>query len=130
MMTRPPRTTVLFRPTGEHELALIVASGYTAFPPRLSWQPIFYPVLFEEYATQIARNWNTRDGKHGYVTRFAVRTTFLARYQIHQVGSHLHQEYWIPAEDLGDFNRNLVGPIEVVAEYLPQEQAGETHQLK
>jgi hypothetical protein len=96
----------------------------------LSWQPIFYPVLFEEYATQIARNWNTQDGTRGYVTRFAVRTTCLARYQNHQVGNRLHQEYWIPAEDLEDFNRNVVGPIEVIAEYLPQDQAGETSQLK
>jgi hypothetical protein len=83
----------------------------------LSWQPIFYPVLFEEYATQIARDWNACDGKRGYVTRFAVRTAFLSRYQIHQVGSAIHQEYWIPAEDLEEFNRNLVGPIEVIAEF-------------
>jgi hypothetical protein len=110
-------TTILYRPTGEHELALIQASGYIAFPPRLSWQPIFYPVLYEAYATQIARDWNARDGKHGYVTRFAVHTAFLARYQIHQVGSALHQEYWIPAEDLEEFNHHLVGPIEVIAEF-------------
>jgi hypothetical protein len=49
-------TTILYRPTGEHELALIAESDYSAFPPRLSWQPIFYPVLFEEYAAQIARD--------------------------------------------------------------------------
>ena len=110
-------TTILYRPTGEQELALVRASGYSAFPPRLSWQPIFYPVLIEEYATQIARDWNARDGKRGYVTRFAVRTAFLSRYQIHQVGSAIHQEYWIPAEDLEEFNRNLVGPIEVIAEF-------------
>jgi hypothetical protein len=55
-------TVVLFRPTGPHELALIEESGYSAFPPRLFWQPIFYPVLNEAYATQIARDWNARDG--------------------------------------------------------------------
>jgi hypothetical protein len=120
-MTKPNETTILYRPTGEHELALIQASGNTAFPPRLSWQPIFYPVLFEEYAAQIARDWNARDGKRGYVTRFTVHTAFLAHYQIHQVGSSLHQEYWIPAEDLEEFNRNLVGPIEVIAEFASPE---------
>jgi hypothetical protein len=125
-MERTQETTTLYRPTGEQELALIAASGYTAFPPRLSWQPIFYPVLFEEYAVQIARDWNARDGKRGYVTRFAVRTAFLARYQIHQVGSRLHQEYWIPAEDLEDFNQNVVSPIEVIAEFLPPDHANET----
>lgn len=127
-MTNVSETTTLYRPTGEQELALIQASGNTVFPPRLSWQPIFYPVLFEEYATQIARDWNARDGKRGYVTRFAVRTAFLARYQIHQVGSIRHQEYWIPAEDLGEFNRNLVGPIEVIAEYTSQDHSRETTQ--
>src|SRR5205807_9733271 len=92
-------TTMLFRPTGPKELALIQESGYTAFPPRLFWQPIFYPVLNEEYATQIARDWNARDGNSGYVTRFQVRTSLLRNYEIHQVGGVLHQEYWIPAED-------------------------------
>lgn len=70
-------TIVLFRPTGSHELALIQESGWTAFPPRLFWQPIFYPVLNEHYAIQIAREWNARDGNSGYVTRFRVRSDFL-----------------------------------------------------
>ena len=26
-------------------------------------------------------------------------------------------EYWIPAEELADFNRNIVGQIEVIAEF-------------
>jgi hypothetical protein len=110
-------TTMLFRPTGPKELALIQESGYTTFPPRLFWQPIFYPVLNEEYATQIARDWNAQDGNSGYVTRFQVRTDFLRRYEVHQVGSAIHQEYWIPAEDLEEFNRNIVGKIEVIAEF-------------
>jgi len=110
-------TVVLFRPTGPHELALIEESGYSAFPPRLFWQPIFYPVLNEAYATQIARDWNARDGNSGYVTRFRVRRYFLHRYEVHQVGSAIHQEYWIPAEDLEEFNQQIVGKIEVVAEF-------------
>ena len=110
-------TIVLFRPTGSQELALIQESGSTAFPPRLFWQPIFYPVLNEEYATQIARDWNARDGNSGYVTRFRVRSDFLRRYEVHQVGGAVHQEYWIPAEDLEEFNHQIVGKIEVVAEF-------------
>lgn len=31
------------------------------FPPRLLDQPFFYPVLNEEYASQIARKWNKDD---------------------------------------------------------------------
>src|SRR5690242_10433985 len=110
-------TTVLFRPVGSEELALIQESNSTQFPPRLFWQPIFYPVLNESYAVQIARDWNARDGKSGYVTCFHIRTSFLQRYQVHQVGSTIHQEYWIPAEDLEEFNRNIVGRIEMIAEF-------------
>ena len=118
MKTEP--TVTLFRPVGQAELDLIRAGGWRAFPPRLPHQPIFYPVLNEEYATQIARDWNTKDaasGYRGYVTRFRVRRAILDRYPVRQVGGAVHQEYWIPAEELPEFNANLVGPIEVIAEF-------------
>ena len=111
------RTVTLFRPTGERELALIRDSGWRTFPPRLPDQPLFYPVLNEEYATQIARDWNTKDGGTGYVLRFQVEANFLARYGVQTVGTRVHQEYWIPAEDLDEFNRNLIGSIEIVASF-------------
>lgn len=114
--------TVLFRPVGQKELDLIRDTDYSAFPPRLPFQPIFYPVLNEEYALQIARDWNTKDqssGYVGYVTRFWVKTEFLANYAVQTVGSSQHQEYWIPAEDLLAFNQNIVGKIEVIAEFRP-----------
>ena len=112
-------TTILFRPAGQHELDLIIESGSKEFPPRLREQPIFYPVLNEEYATQIARDWNAKynNPKRGYVTRFQVCKSFLERFQVQTVGSSVHQEYWIPAEDLLELNRNIVGPIEVIAEF-------------
>jgi len=55
-------TTTLYRPVGQEELNLIRNSDYREFPPRLPHQPIFYPVINEEYATQIARDWNTKSG--------------------------------------------------------------------
>jgi len=60
------QTTILYRPVGRGELELIRASGFREFPPRLPEQPIFYPVLTEEYATQIARDWNTKDERSGF----------------------------------------------------------------
>ncbi|WP_258723439.1 hypothetical protein [Cellulomonas sp. NS3] len=107
----------LWRPTGPEELALVEASGWSAWPPRLPEQPIFYPVLNEEYATKIAREWNVPQSGVGYVTRFQVRREFLDRYEVQQAGGQTILEYWIPAEDLDEFNDNLVGPIEVTAEY-------------
>jgi len=109
--------TTLYRPVGPQELALIAASGYREFPPRLPEQPIFYPVLDENYAHQIARQWNLPDSGAGYVTRFTVRSDFLARYATQTVGAATHRELWIPAEELAEMNRHIVGPIEVIAKY-------------
>src|ERR1043165_4012030 len=111
------KTSTLFRPVGPKELELIAARGYREFPPRLPEQPIFYPVLNEEYARQIARDWNVRASGSGYVTRFTVRCEFLTRFQVQTVGASVHQELWIPAEDLPELNRNIVGQIEVIAEF-------------
>jgi hypothetical protein len=110
---------ILFRPVGQKELDLIRESANLKFPPRLPDQPIFYPVLTEEYAIQIARDWNAKynDPKCGYVTRFRVRKSFLDQYEARTVGGAVHQEFWIRAEDLEEFNRNLVGEIEVIAEF-------------
>ena len=108
----------LYRPVGQAELDLILETG--KFPPRLPGQPIFYPVVHLEYAEQIARDWNTQDsasGFVGYVTKFEVKAAFLERYEIKTVGAKTHQEYWIPAEDLEEFNDNIVGPITTVATF-------------
>jgi hypothetical protein len=110
----------LFRPVGQAELDLIAASGFRAFPPRLPHQPLFYPVLDEAYAVQIARDWNTKDaasGFVGYVLRFRVRAEVLERYPVQTAGSSQHREYWIPAGELGAFNESIVGTIDVVAEF-------------
>ena len=114
--------TTLYRPVGQQEFDLIRASGFHRFPPRLPEQPIFYPALTEEYATEIARNWNTKDersGFVGYVLCFSVRTEFLSRHDVHVVGTIGHREYWIPAGDVAEFNENIVGEIEVVSEFHP-----------
>ena len=111
--------TTLYRPVGTLELRLIEKSGWREFPPRLPEQPIFYPVLNEEYATQIARDWNTKynaDGR-GYVTRFRVCSQFLSKYITRTVGGSEHKELWIPAAELYLLNRNIVGLIEVIAEF-------------
>jgi len=111
------QTITLYRPVGPAELRLIEASGWREFPPRLPEQPIFYPVLNEEYATQIARDWNARRDGRGYVTRFSVNAEFARRYPVQTVGSSVHKELWVPAEELSHFNRNIVGSIEVIAEF-------------
>ena len=103
---------------------LIRATGFRAFPPRLPEQPFFYPVMTEEYATQNAREWNTKDensGFVGYVRRFGVRAEFLSRYEVHVVGDSGHREYWIPAGDLPQLNASIAENIEVVSEFRGEE---------
>ena len=112
-----PDTVTLWRPVGPEELALIHQAGMRAFPPRLPEQPIFYPVLSEEYAVKIARDWNVPASGAGYVTRFNVRREFLDHYEPQEAGGRAHLEYWIPAEDLDAFNAAIVGAIEVVREF-------------
>lgn len=107
----------LWRPVGPAELRLIEAAAHRAFPPRLPEQPIFYPVLNEAYAVQIARDWNVKADGAGFMTRFAVEKAFLDRYPVQQAGGREHLEYWIPAEDLDAFNAAIQGRIEVVAEF-------------
>ena len=113
-------TVTLYRPVGQAEFELIRDSGFREFPPRLPEQPIFYPVLNEEYATQIARDWNTKDansGFAGYVLRFDLLSSFLENYELHTVGDSHHREYWIPAGDLGELNKNIVGTIQILTSY-------------
>ena len=123
-MPPEPATITLYRPVGQKELDLIRESGWTAFPPRLSFQPIFYPVLSQEYAARIARDWNTRDAASdyvGYVTRFEVSADYLSRYAVETVGSREHREYWIPAEELAEFNANILGKIEVIETFTAEQ---------
>jgi hypothetical protein len=115
---------VLFRPVGPEELRLIEQAGFRVFPSRLPEQPIFYPVLTQDYAAKIARDWNVPASGAGYVTRFRVRRGFLSRYEIQNAGGERFQEYWIPAADLAEFNRNIVGTIEVVQRFSREDQEG------
>jgi predicted GIY-YIG superfamily endonuclease len=111
------KTVMLWRPTGPKELKLIKESGWKKFPPRLPEQPIFYPVLTKEYATKIARDWNVKASGSGYVLEFCVKESFLSKYPVQIAGGNSHQEYWIPAEDLEDFNDAILGKIWKIESY-------------
>lgn len=115
------KTKTLYRPVGLREMELIAESNYLKFPPRLEWQPIFYPVLNQQYAEQIANEWNTPDefsGFCGIVTAFEVNEEYLQQFEIQNVGDKSHNELWIPSEELPEFNQNIIGTIEVVNVYF------------
>lgn len=117
---------ILYRPVGLGELRLIAQADFHAFPPRLPEQPIFYPVLNFEYAEQIARDWNAKsDPFAGFVTRSEVNGDYAARFPVQVVGSRTHQELWVPADELDEFNHQIVGEIAVVASYYGKRFEGE-----
>lgn len=117
----------LYRPVGLFELRLIAESGYRAFPPRLEHQPIFYPVLNYDYAEQIARDWNTKDAASGYmgaVTIFDLPSDYLTQFERQIVGAATHEELWIPAEKLYEFNGQIIDNIRVLKAFYGEQFSG------
>ncbi|MDI9341047.1 MAG: ADP-ribosylation/crystallin J1 [Sediminibacterium sp.] len=122
----------LYRPVGQPELDLIAESGFKTFPPRLNWQPIFYPVLDYDYACTIAREWNTNDdanGNVGYVTAFDIPETYFQTFEVQNVGAANCNELWVPAEELNTFNSAIINGIKVIKAFYGEKYTGEkTHE--
>jgi predicted GIY-YIG superfamily endonuclease len=108
------KTTVLYRPVGPQEYDLIKESGFTRFPPRLPEQPIFYPVVSEAYAIRIARDWNVKSNGVGFVMEFKIDKSFINKYDEQVVGGRDHREYWIPSDELEEFNSAIIGKIKLI----------------
>ena len=117
---------ILYRPVGLKELELIADSNFQVFPPRLPDQPIFYPVLNFEYAARIASEWNTISNSFaGFVTKFEVDDNYAKRFDVQVVGDRTHQELWVPAEELEEFNQHIVGAITIEAAYYGKQFNGD-----
>ncbi len=110
-------TTKLYRPVNKAELDLIQETNWKKFPPRLPEQPIFYPVTNQEYASQITREWNLPTYKNGFVTEFELSKKYLSKYKVEKVGLEHHTELWVPAEELEEFNSEIIDSINVVEAY-------------
>ncbi|WP_418553346.1 hypothetical protein [Longibaculum muris] len=116
----------LYRPVGLYEMKKILETDCKAFPPRLKEQPYFYPVLNISYAKQIAL-WNVKDKSSGYVgfiTEFDVDDNHIKQYDVHCVGDKTHLELWIPADDLHNFNKNIINQIKIVDVYYGNDYKG------
>ena len=120
-----PAVAGLYRPTGVTELGLVYDADMRAFPRRLREQPIFYPVTNFGYAATIAREWNTKhDAGIGYVTRFGVEAAYASQFEKRIVGGREHEELWVPADQLVEFNRHIVGAIRVTAAFFASQPRG------
>ena len=47
------------------------------------------------------------------MTTFHVEKNYISRFEVQNVGGEIHNELWIPAEELEEFNKHIVGQIEV-----------------
>ena len=47
------------------------------------------------------------------MTKFNVRAEYVKKFDVQSVGGEIHNELWVPAEELEEFNSNIVGLIEV-----------------
>lgn len=111
---------ILYRPVGLDEMNKIIDCKGKRFPERFKEQPIFYPVTNLEYARKIAKDWNRNDqnsGYVGYVTKFEINDKYIENFKVQNVGGRIHNEYWILAEELENFNNQIVGKIEIKEAY-------------
>ena len=107
-MTSLQPTTTLWRPTGPKELELVRELEWRAWPPRLPEQPLFYPVLNEDYVPHESLAPRAPD---------VTESDFLRRDPVQQAGGRTILELWVPADELDEFNAHIVGKIELVHEY-------------
>lgn len=108
---------LLFRPVNQAELDLIRQANWKSFPPRLAGQPIFYPVLNQEYATEITTQWNVPTFGIGHVVQFEINDTYISNFKVQKVGLDHHLEFWIPSEELDNFNKNIIGAIQLISTF-------------
>jgi hypothetical protein len=84
-----------FRRNGGAIVAGGASHGAQRFPPgpRLPDRPIFYPVLTEDYAVKIARDWNVPASGAGFVTRFQIKRSDIGKYEVQEAGGPSHPKY-------------------------------------
>ena len=80
---------------------------------------ILFPLgsLTKTEAREIAEKWNKRypDSQYaGYVTSFEIDDGYISQFPVQTVGAGYHQELWIPAEELENFNRHIIGTIAIL----------------
>lgn len=114
-MRHDPAALLLYYPVGQPELDWIAASGWLEFPPCPLEQAVFAPALQPEYAAGLAQEWQVPSQDVAYVLRFAVDADYAATFPVQTTGRPEQATLQVPAEELPDFNRQILGQIEVVA---------------
>ncbi|MCU0321299.1 MAG: ADP-ribosylation/crystallin J1 [Chitinophagaceae bacterium] len=113
--------TTLYYLIDQKELNQIVESNYKKIPPRANDQNMFYPLLNQAYAEQIAHDWNN----NGFYATYAVHviavdmlTAYLEQFPVQQVGNEMEKELWILSTELEKFNAQIMGRIKLVKSFF------------
>ena len=109
----PTNTITLYHPVTPGELDEIERSNWTQLPAPREGE-YFYPVPNPLYANDIA--WGAYEPEGAYVVKFNVPPEYLSRYRMETVDARWEAAYVVPVTDLDDFNRHIVGAIEVAGE--------------
>jgi len=64
---------------------------------------------------------NVRAYGVGHVTKFNVNADYLMKFEVQKVGGLIHNELWVPAHELEEFNNNIVGLIELIETHTGQQ---------
>ncbi|NVO85483.1 ADP-ribosylation/crystallin J1 [Hymenobacter terrestris] len=107
-MRHDPATVLLYRPVTQAELDWIAASDWLAFPLAQP-EPLVFYLTPPESVTGLA------GADSSYLLRFALFADYAAQLPVEQVGSREPDALLVPAEELAEFNRQLVGRIEVIS---------------
>lgn len=119
---------ILCRPVGIGEFRLLPVGGFRPFLSGPSDQHIVYSVLTVDHACKIARDWNTVDeqsGHAGFVTQFEIDdATAAASYPVQVAGGRNHEELWVPAQDVAEFNQYIAGAVAIVEAFIRPQVVG------
>ncbi|MET0791633.1 MAG: hypothetical protein ABW061_08950 [Polyangiaceae bacterium] len=116
---------ILYRPRWPGRTSADLRSGPEGFSAASPGSADFYPVLNQPYAGKIPKDWNMKSGsKAGFVTHFEIDDAYATRFERRIVGSQAHEELWVPAEELAEFNEHIVGAIRIVEAHFGEGYIG------
>lgn len=98
--------TTLYRVIDDGELNALRALGFRKFPA--CGEAAFYPMLSRHFALESLRQ---RPPGRQYLTQFKICAVYARSFEVQTLCGEVHDELWVPAEELPVFNEKIVGKI-------------------
>lgn len=64
------------------------------------------------------------------MTEFDINEEYVSKYEPHIVGSAQHEELWVPAEKLSEFNLQIVAPIRISHAFYGEQYIGKNNKME